>query len=128
MWSLPRFRDLRGALVPIEFQHDLPFIPKRQFFVFSVPGYKVRGEHAHKKCNQFLLALHGALSVVVDNGSEACEVRLSSPSIGLLMPAGIWGIQYKFSKDAVLAVYASEAYDSTDYIRTYDDFKEYIAA
>lgn len=128
LWPLPLFKDLRGDLVPIEFKQNLPFIPQRQFFVFAVPGYKVRGEHAHKKCNQFLFAVHGALSVVMDNGSDACEVRLSSPCSGLLMPAGIWGIQYKFSKDAVLAVYASEAYDATDYIRTYDEYKEYIAA
>jgi acetyltransferase-like isoleucine patch superfamily enzyme len=127
LWPLPRFKDLRGDIVPIEFSQNLPFAPRRQFFVFSVQNDKVRGEHAHKKCDQFFLAVNGALSIVLDNTTEACEVRLSSPSIGLFMPAGIWGIQYKFSKDAVLAVYASEPYDAKDYIRTYDEYKEYVA-
>jgi acetyltransferase-like isoleucine patch superfamily enzyme len=126
IWLLPRFKDLRGDLVPIEFDQNLPFTPQRQFFVFAVQGHKIRGEHAHKKCDQFLLAVSGALSVVVDNTTEACEVRLSSPDIGLFMPAGIWGIQYKFSEDAVLAVYASEPYDTKDYIRSYDEYKEYV--
>jgi hypothetical protein len=33
-----------------------------------------------------------------------------------------WGIQYKYSKDAVLAVFASEYYDEADYIRDYRQF------
>jgi hypothetical protein len=34
----------------------------------------------------------------------------------------VWGIQYKYSKDAVLLVFASEYYDPDDYIRDYDQF------
>jgi UDP-2-acetamido-3-amino-2,3-dideoxy-glucuronate N-acetyltransferase len=127
LWPLPRFRDLRGDLVPIEFESGFPFAPRRQFFVFSVPGHKVRGEHAHKACDQFLVAIHGALSVVVDDCSNACEVRLDKPNVGLYIPAGIWGIQYEFSHDAILAVYASEKYDPGDYIRSYDEYKTFVS-
>jgi UDP-2-acetamido-3-amino-2,3-dideoxy-glucuronate N-acetyltransferase len=35
-----------------------------------------------------------------------------------------WGIQYKYSKDAVLLVFASEHYLAADYIRSYDEFLE----
>jgi acetyltransferase-like isoleucine patch superfamily enzyme/dTDP-4-dehydrorhamnose 3,5-epimerase-like enzyme len=127
LWPLKRFRDLRGEIVPIEFNSELPFYPKRQFFVFAVPSYRVRGEHAHKQCKQFMIVIHGELHVVVDNGNDSCEVRLSSPDVGLFVPAGIWAIQYKFSSDALLAVYASDLYDPADYIRNYDEFKKYIA-
>jgi hypothetical protein len=34
----------------------------------------------------------------------------------------VWGIQYKYTADAVLMVLASEAYDAGDYIRDYDEF------
>jgi hypothetical protein len=34
----------------------------------------------------------------------------------------IWGIQYRYSKDAMLLVFASEHYDAEDYIRDYTDF------
>ena len=34
----------------------------------------------------------------------------------------IWGEQYKYSNDAVLMVYASHAYDESDYIRNYDEY------
>ncbi len=33
-----------------------------------------------------------------------------------------WGIQYQYTKDAVLLVIASEYYDSADYIRDYNEF------
>jgi len=127
VWSLPRFRDLRGDLVPIEFESNLPFVPRRQFFVFGVSGYKVRGEHAHRLCAQFLIAVNGSLSVVVDDCIHACQLRLDNPNTGLYIPAGIWAIQYEFSPDAILAVYASERYDPDDYIRSYDEYREYIA-
>lgn len=126
IYPIHNYQDLRGSLSVTDFAKDLPFIPKRQFFVYGVPTYKVRGEHAHFECEQFLIALHGSLSVVVDNGIQSKEVRLESPSIGLYLPKMIWGIQYKFSPDAVLAVFASQPYDSQDYIRSYSDFLEQV--
>ncbi|MDJ0923762.1 MAG: WxcM-like domain-containing protein [Acidimicrobiia bacterium] len=127
VWSLPRFEDLRGALVPADFESDLPFVPQRVFFVFDVPGEKVRGEHAHKACAQLLVAVHGALSVVVDDGERSQEVRLDRPSVGLLLPPRVWGIQYQFTEHAVLAVFASTPYDPDDYIRDYAGYLQFLA-
>jgi hypothetical protein len=39
-----------------------------------------------------------------------------------------WGIQYKYTQDAVLAAFASEFYDDADYIRDYRQFLELKAA
>lgn len=122
LWPLPAYDDLRGSLMVAEFDQDLPFEPKRSFFVHNVPGYNVRGEHAHHQCKQFLVAVHGELSIVVDDGKQRKEVRLDSPSVGLYLPPGIWGIQYKFSSNAVLAVFASHPYRADDYIRDYSKF------
>jgi hypothetical protein len=38
----------------------------------------------------------------------------------------VWGVQYKYSEDAILLVLASEAYNSKDYIRDYKEFLTYI--
>ncbi|RMU44346.1 hypothetical protein ALP29_201315 [Pseudomonas syringae pv. avii] len=38
-----------------------------------------------------------------------------------------WGIQYRYSQDAVLLVFASHYYDAGDYIRNYEEFKSLIA-
>jgi acetyltransferase-like isoleucine patch superfamily enzyme len=128
LWRVPYFEDLRGSLAPLEFGHDLPFQPHRSFLVFDVPTNKVRGEHAHHHCHQFLVAAHGELAVVVDDGKTAREVRLDTPAIGLHIPPMVWGIQYKFSADAVLMVMASDAYDADDYIRSYSEFRKLTSA
>lgn len=123
---LPSFRDLRGDLVAVEFEKDLPFVPSRQFFVYHVSGHKVRGEHAHRVCRQILSALSGSVNVRINDGVTTREVCLDSPAWGLLLEPLVWGTQYKFSPEAVLAVYASHPYDDADYIRDYDDFLRVI--
>jgi hypothetical protein len=64
--------------------------------------------------------------VIVDNGNEREEFCLSKPNEGLYLPPYIWGIQYKYSSDAVLMVYASHDYDTEDYIRDYNQFLNVI--
>jgi dTDP-4-dehydrorhamnose 3,5-epimerase-like enzyme len=114
--------DLRGSLVAADFSSDLPFVPRRVFTVFDVPTKDVRGEHAHRECQQFLLCVAGSVSCVVDNGTMRQEFRLSQPDVGLYVPAMVWGSQYNYSSDAVLLVFASHEYDAGDYIRDYDDY------
>jgi UDP-2-acetamido-3-amino-2,3-dideoxy-glucuronate N-acetyltransferase len=124
--KLKMVKDLRGDLSVGEFEKEIPFAPKRYFTVFGVPSKEVRGEHAHKKCHQFLVCVNGSCQVVADDGKSVEEFQLNSPSIGLYLPPSIWGIQYKYSSDAVLLVFASEYYDSGDYIRDYGEFLAYV--
>ena len=114
--------DLRGCLSVAEFEKDIPFIAKRFFFVYGVPSVETRGEHAHIACHQLLIAVKGQVSVVADDGEHREEFRLDSPTIGLHLPPMTWGIQYRYSSDAVLLVFASHHYDASDYIRNYGDF------
>ncbi|HCL86366.1 MAG TPA: isomerase [Comamonadaceae bacterium] len=115
-------RDMRGNLSVGEFERDIPFPAKRYFLVFDVPSEKTRGEHAHRSCHQFLICVKGSCAVVVDDGKSRCEVSLESPDLGLHLPPMTWGIQYKYSADAVLLVFASHFYDADDYIRDYAEF------
>ena len=115
-------RDLRGDLSVGEFLQDIPFEPKRYFIVFNVSNEKTRGAHAHYKCHQFILCIKGSCSVVVDDGKLRREVKLDSPELGIYLPPMTWGIQYKYSIDSVLLVFASDHYDTADYIRNYNEF------
>lgn len=119
---LPNFIDKRGALTPMEFERGLPFAPKRIFLVHNVPEKHVRGEHAHRQCEQFLVAAHGGISVVLDDGQNRCEVRLDDSTVGLYLAPMVWGIQYKFDPQSVLMVAASHCYEPDDYIRDYATF------
>lgn len=120
--KLPKVIDMRGSLTVGQVDAQLPFTPQRFFLVYDVPSREVRGEHAHKACHQFLVCVKGSLSVVVDDGRVRDEVLLDSPLHGLHIPPMVWGIQYRFSADAVLLVLASDPYDPADYIRSYDDY------
>lgn len=120
----PVITDLRGKLSVGEFERQIPFIPKRYFVVYGVPSREVRGEHAHIELKEFLVCLTGSCAVVVDDGSRKVEILLDAPSIGLYLPPMVWTVQYKYSSDAILLVFASDYYESSDYIRDYSEFIE----
>ncbi len=118
--------DLRGNLTVGDFERQIPFSPKRYFMVFGVPSAEIRGEHAHHRCHQFLICVRGACSVLVDDGNHREEFRLDTPTIGVHLAPMVWGVQYKYTADAVLLVFASDYYDADDYIRSYDQFLELV--
>jgi len=119
---LREVKDMRGSLSVAEVGTDVPFDVKRHFFVYEVPSLEVRGEHAHRQCKQFLIAIKGKVHIVADDGFRREEFILDRPSLGLYLPSMTWGIQYRYSPDTVLLVLASEHYDDADYIRDYDMF------
>ena len=126
--KLPRVLDIRGSLTVGEFEKSIPFLAKRYFMVFNVPSAETRGEHAHKECHQFLICVSGSVNVVADDGHSRREYVLDRPDAGLHLPPMTWGIQYKYSPDAVLLVFASHYYDADDYIRDYDEFVQLAGA
>jgi hypothetical protein len=123
---MTRVSDIRGSLTVGEFLRDIPFVANRYFMVFGVPSIETRGEHAHRECQQFLICARGSCSVVADDGTNREEFLLDSPDVGVYLPPLVWGIQYKYSPDAVLLVFASHNYDAADYIRDYDEFRKII--
>ena len=131
--AMPLFSDIRGSLSAGEFARgdiagNVPFVPRRYFLVFDVPSLETRGEHAHRTCHQFLVCVHGSVNVVADDGRQRREFVLDRPDRGLHLPPMVWGIQYKYSRDAVLLVFASEYYDADDYIRDYAEFRALVEA
>lgn len=127
LYHLPLAVDIRGSLSVAEARKHVPFEPRRCFWVFDVPSKEVRGEHAHKTLHQYLVCVKGSVSVVIDDGVKSQEVLLNQPHLGLHIPPGVWGVQYKYTADAVLLVLASDVYDSDDYIRDYSEFQAFVA-
>lgn len=127
VWRMREYRDYRGSLCVAELhRNELPFPPARMFLVYDVPSQNTRGDHAHRVCEQFMHCVSGSVSVVLDDGRDRVEVLLSKPWIGIYMPAMIWGTQYRYSPDAVLAVYASRPYENDDYLRDYSEFLKLV--
>lgn len=126
--TFPTVQDIRGTLSVGEFEKEVPFNPQRYFLVYGVPTAETRGEHAHLNCHQFLIAVNGSLHVVADDGDTREEVVLDQRNRGLYLPPMTWGIQYRYSPDAVLLVFASHYYDAADYIRDYGEFLRLVRA
>jgi acetyltransferase-like isoleucine patch superfamily enzyme/dTDP-4-dehydrorhamnose 3,5-epimerase-like enzyme len=123
---LARHGDLRGELMVAEFQRQVPFTANRFFLVFSVPSSHIRGEHAHRLCHQFILCAHGQVTLMADDGRNREEFLLDRPETAVHLPPLTWGVQFKYSADAVLLVFASHVYDPDDYIRDYAEFRKIV--
>lgn len=124
--DLPKIVDPRGNLTVAEGLDVVPFEIKRAYWVYDVPGGESRGGHAHKRLQQFIVALSGSFQVTLDNGYEQKTVLMNHPYQGLLIDTNIWRTLDDFSSGAVCLVLASEHYDEDDYIYDYDEFLKYI--
>ncbi|HEX7814143.1 FdtA/QdtA family cupin domain-containing protein [Dyella sp.] len=114
--------DSRGMLVALEEQRNVPFDIRRVYYVYATRGDVHRGQHAHRHLTQMAIAVRGAVTILLDDGSGAQEVRLDDPAQGLMIGSMVWRELYDFSDDCVLMVLADQLYDPADYIYDYDQF------
>ena len=122
--ELPKFADPRGNLSFVEQNNHIPFEIKRTFFIFDTTPGTVRGNHAHHRNRQMLICTSGACTIDCEmpDGTKSSH-RLDWPDKGLLVEGMVWHQMKEFSKDAVLLVLASEHYDESDYVRSYEEFR-----
>ena len=116
-----------GSLVIIERTKDLPFTIARVFSV-QAPAGSIRGQHAHKKCTQFLTCPIGEIEVICEDGKESVKFILDNPKKGILIPPGIWAEQNYRTSNSLLNVICDLDYDPNDYIRSYSEYKSFIQA
>jgi len=120
--DLTGVEDMRGQLVAAEYGREIPFVPQRCFLVSDVPTKNVRGEHAHRSTAELRICIHGSCSILLDDGREREEVFLDTRRVGIYVPPLTWIVQYRHSADAIVLALASTPYDTSDYIRDYQDF------
>ncbi|EKZ9487297.1 sugar 3,4-ketoisomerase [Enterobacter hormaechei] len=114
--------DERGMLVALEQAKNVPFEIKRVYYMFGTQTNVRRGYHAHKKLRQLAIPVSGSCRFHLDNGLEKIDILLDDASQGLLIEPSVWHEMYDYSSDCILLVLASDAYDESDYIRSYDEF------
>ena len=66
--DLPKVCDPRGNLTVAEQLSNVPFEVSRVYWVYDVPGGESRGGHAHKHCQEFIIAVSGSFTVTLDDG------------------------------------------------------------
>lgn len=122
--DLSNYLDIRGQLGVVE-GSDLPFSIERVYYIFDVPIGAVRGEHGHMKLQQLMICMNGICEVSLTDGIDQYDFKLDKPSMGILVPAGMWR-KIRFAvPDSVLCVLASRPYEPDDYIHSYEDFLQW---
>lgn len=122
--KLPRYSEENGDLVVIEGSNNIPFNIARIFIVHA-PHNSIRGQHAHKRCAQFLICSSGSVIVTCEDGVSSRQFELNDSNFGLFIPCGIWAEQLYLTKHASLTVLCSMVYEKEDYIREYSEFLTY---
>lgn len=120
--ELPKLLDVRGNLSFVQNNTHIPFVIKRTYWLYDVPGGESRGGHAYRETEEFVIALSGSFDVIVDDGKEKKTFHLNRSYYGLYIPKGMWRVMDNFSTNSLALEFASTNYNPEDYIRDYNEF------
>lgn len=117
--NLPTFTDERGNLTVYDIHEDfvkgsasnLPFEPRRVFWIWGVPQGQERANHAHEVCEQIIIPIAGAFVIEIDGNRYYLKAHT-----GLYIEAGHKIRLYSFSEGAICLVLCSEHYDASEVI------------
>ena len=101
---------------------ELPFEPKRLYWIHSVPAGLTRGNHAHKKLQQFFWLIKGSVNIELSDGYETKNLSMHENKEILVLSPGFWRKLFNFSPDAIVVVGADAVYDPHDYIHDWEEF------
>src|ERR1700733_15274951 len=121
--ELPRHARTDGEIAVAEAGAQVPFKIARMF-TLQAPLGAVRGEHAHRRCSQFMLCVSGAVDIACADGREERVFSLDRSNLALLVPPTIWNTVTVRKDNSVLAVLCDRPYEAHDYIR---DFGQFVA-
>ena len=122
--TLPKIGNSQLGYISVAENELLPFEVKRVYWTYFTPEDVERGGHSHNELQQILVAMAGTITVNTEMPDGIKEVFiLDSPNKGLLIPKLCWR-EMKYTHNAVQMCIASIAYDESDYIRDYNEFKK----
>ncbi|MCX6245341.1 MAG: FdtA/QdtA family cupin domain-containing protein [Bacteroidetes bacterium] len=121
--QLPKIPDPRGNLSFIEEEKHIPFKIRRTYWIYDVPGGEVRGGHAYKTLDEFIIALSGSFDVHLDDGRESSIYSLNRSYYGLYVPRMIWRSIDNFSTNSLCLILSSDHYNKEEYLYDYRIFK-----
>lgn len=121
--TLPKILDERGNLSFFENNRHIPFTIKRTYWIYDVPGGEVRGGHAFKEQQEFIVALSGGFDVLLHDGVKEHKFHLNRSYYGLYVPNKMWRQMENFSTNSLALVVSDRNYAEEDYIRNFEQFK-----
>jgi len=123
--NLPKILDKRGNLSFFEHPNQLPFEIQRTYWIYDVPGGETRGSHAFKEQQEFIIALSGSFDIILHNGETEMKFSLNRSYYGLYVPNEYWRTLENFSTNSLALIVSDKMYDANDYIRDFEEFKNF---
>ena len=121
--DLPKIVDPRGNLTVAEEMKNVPFDIARVYWTYDIPAGERRGGHAHRSCQEVIIAVSGSFDVTLDDGHCGKAIHhVNHPYQGLYVGTNVWRTLEDFSSGSVCLVLASELFDEDEYIYDYDEF------
>ena len=125
-YTFNKFKKKSGTLIPISLSKDIPFKTKRVFMIYGNKNF-VRGNHAHKKCSQFLMPIFGKIKIDYFDRFRKNSVLLNSDKKkGILLKPLTWCKLTFLSKNSIILVFCDREYEYKDYIEKISDFKKIL--
>ncbi len=101
------------------------FIQNNERVFFLISNRKCqRGNHAHKKCTQYIFSLSTKIHLTLDSGTGGKKIILKYGEILKVRPL-VW-IKIQFKKNQILGVFSDKKYSKNDYIRNYKQFLKLV--
>ena len=120
----PKIGNSIQGYISVAENSNLPFEVKRVYWTYFTPESVQRGGHAHHDLEQILVAVAGKIIVTTQMpGEQEQRFILETANQGIFLPKYCWHIM-EFSHNAVQMCIANMAYEESDYIRDYNDFKK----
>jgi dTDP-4-dehydrorhamnose 3,5-epimerase-like enzyme len=126
--ELPRIVDSRDGIISVaEAGRHVPFDIRRVYYIYGLNYFEsIRGLHARKKLEQALFCINGSVRIDLDDGWRQASIKLDRPNVGLYLGVELWHKMGSFAHNCVLLVMASDHYDESDYIRSYEEFLKLV--
>jgi len=121
-WNFPIYRDHRGGLCAMEWR-DLPFKPKRTYFLFDAKS--LRGGHAHLQEKEVFVCMAGSFRARIHDGKRFRTFLMNKPGQALYTANLVWHEFDTFNKGSIMLAFSSTAYDGQKgYIMKFEEFKK----
>lgn len=121
--ELPKILDNRGNLSFFENNKQIPFDIARTYWIYDVPGGETRGSHAFRQQQEFIIALSGSFDIVLNDGEKEVKYAMNRSYYGLYVPNMYWRRLENFSTNSLALIVSDMPYNSEDYIRDFNIFK-----
>lgn len=123
--NFPIINDYRGNLSYFENYKEIPFKIERSYWIYDVPSEEKRGGHAFKKSHEVIIALSGSFKAILNDGKNEKVFYLYRSYQGLYVPNLIWRQLESFSTNSLALIVSNIEYDPSDYIKSFNHFKNF---